>query len=121
MIAVSVQGQEIVLSPLHRLILSDLVNGAVLIKRFGGYETYREEGGRVLHCGHRMSVDGLSALLRAVPDLLPLRQDLGDDVLRLPAACRAAYADVLQASMQLGHLIVESEPSDRQRVRSAEA
>jgi len=107
------------LLPMHRRVLSDLVDGAVLIRRFGRHETYRESDGKVRPCGHSLQPGTLDALLIAVPDLLPLHPELGNDVLRLPAAARAAYADALQLTMPLRELIEEMEPAERPRMRSA--
>lgn len=106
------------LTPIQRRVLADLVDGAVLIKRFGDYETYREIDGKVRPCGNRLRLAELHPFSQAVPDLLPLRADLGDDVLRIPAACRVVYSDALQITMPLRELIEEIEPAERSRMRS---
>jgi hypothetical protein len=105
------------LTTTQRRILADLVEGAVLIKRFGGYETYREIEGKVRPCGNRLEMRDLQAFGDAVPELLPLRTDMGNDVLRIPAACRAGYADALQVTMPLRDLIEEFTPAAYPRMR----
>lgn len=105
------------LLPMHRRVLADLVDGAVLIRRFGKHETYREIDGKVRPCGNGLQAVALDELLVAVPELEPLRGDLGRDVLRLPAAHRATYADALQTSMPLRDLIEDLQPVERPRMR----
>lgn len=111
--------QVLLMLAVHRRILADLVGGAVLIRRFGGFETYAEIDGKVKPCGNRMQERDLDSFLDAIPDLLPLRPDLGNAVLRLPSACRNAYADMLQQTMPLAELITEIESDARPRMRSA--
>lgn len=105
------------LLPMHRRVLADLVAGAILIRRYGRHETYREVDGKVSPCGNSLQPAALAELVLAVPELEPLRADLGRDILRLPAAHRAAYADALQVSMPLRDLIEELQPPAFERPR----
>lgn len=102
------------LSPVQVDALSALASGAVLIEHWGSFEPHYFKDGKTSLSGRSLNTDEVRALARMIPEISTLWAEPGQtaadaQTLRLPAAHRERFLDVVQLAMPKPRFMVEDE------------